>query len=211
MQTINKMTTIIRYIETSDRARYYDTKFSLDVDHALVKSQIGRLSRKRENQLWTFAATKEELITVENLEPKVITIDGNDIIFDSNSDKSELFEVHPSPWVNLKIGKNFNGRPKLLEPRSVRCTIHPSIDMTNYLSNVLKGKLSGRGLYKLIRLGIENRAAISIPDELRGKKAHDYSVRLTQAEYAALDTFRLPNESNLQLTLRLIYTGSKYF
>jgi len=203
------MTTIVRFIETENRARYYDTNFLLEVDHALVKSQIGRLSRKRENKLWTFAATKEALVAVENLEPKNIAIDGNDIIFDSDSESAEIFEVHPSPWVNLKIGKNFNGRPKLLEPRSQRCTIHPSLKMSNYLSKVL-GKISGKGLYTLIRLGIENRAAISIPDELRGKKAHDYSVRLTQAEYAALDALRLPNESNLQLTLRAIFTGSKY-
>jgi len=204
------MTTIIRYIETEDRAKYFDTNFLLDVDHALVKSQIGRLSRKRENRLWTFAATKEELITVENLDPKTITIDGNDIIFDSKSESTELFEVHPAPWVNLKIGKNFNGRPKLDQPRSVRCTIHPSAEMIGYLSNVLKGKLSGRGLYKLIRLGIEHKGDTPIPDELRGAKARDYSVRLTKAEYEALDALRLPNESNLQLTLRTIYSGSRY-
>jgi len=210
MQSINKMTTIIRYLETENRAKYYDTNFLLEVDHALVKSQIGRLSRKKENKLWTFAATKEHLVAIENLEPKTITIDGNDIIFDSESESAELFEVHPAPWVNLKIGKNFNGRPKLDQPRSQRCTIHPSIDMTNYLSNVLKGQLSGRGLYKLIRLGIEHKSSESVPDELRGSKNRDYSVRLTQAEYTALDALRLPEESNLQLTLRAIFTGSKY-
>ena len=203
------MTTIIRYLETSDRAKYYDTNFLLQVDHALVKSQIGRLSRKKANRLWTFAATKEELVAVENLDPKTIAIDGNDIIFDADSEDSELFEVHPSPWVNLKIGKNFDGRPKLSEPRSVRCTIHPSLKMSNYLSKVL-GKISGKGLYTLIKAGIKNRADTPIPDELRGAKARDYSVRLTQAEYAALNALRLPEESNLQLTLRTIYSGSKY-
>ena len=204
------MTTIIRYIKTEDRSKYFDTNFLLEVDHALVKSQIGRLSRKKANRLWTFAATKEELVAIENLEPKVITIDGNDIIFDADSEDSELFEVHPSPWVNLKIGKNFDGRPKLSEPRSVRCTIHPSLKMSNYLSKVL-GKISGKGLYTLIRLGIAHQGDTLIPDELRGAKARDYSVRLTQAEYAALNALRLPEESNLQLTLRTIYSGSKYF
>ena len=201
------MTTIIRYIETEDHAKYFDTNFLLEVDHSLVKSQLGRLARKRENQMWTFAATKDELVAIENLEPKTITIDGNDINFDSESDDLEIFEVHPAPWVNLKIGKNFNGRPKVANPRFQRCTIHPSQEMIDYLSHYLGCKISGSLLYTLIKAGINHKGSERVPKSLKGKKAHDFSVRVTDSEFQAVKALRLPNESNLQLTLRLIYTG----
>lgn len=201
------MTTIIRYIETEDHAKYFDTNFLLEVDHSLVKSQLGRLARKRENKLWTFAATKDELVAIENLEPKTITIEGNDINFDSESDDSEIFEVHTAPWVTLKIGSNFNGRPKVANPRSQRCTIHPSQEMIGYLSYYLGGKISGSGLYAMIKAGINHKGSERVPESLKGTKAHDFSVRVTESEFQDMKALRLPNESNLQLTLRLIYTG----